>query len=100
MAEQHASRLECVRVAVGELTAIEPDLLRFAWEATVAGGPDAESRLEVEWHAARQHCAKCGQQDEQADRSWLAICLNCGEPLIVEGGRELDLLQVSFLRDD
>jgi Zn finger protein HypA/HybF involved in hydrogenase expression len=39
-------RLTSVTVAVGELSAIEPSLLAFAWDAITAGGPDAGSRLE------------------------------------------------------
>ena len=52
-------RLERVKVAVGELTAIEPELLTFAWEALTGGGPDAGSLLDVEWRPARQLCAAC-----------------------------------------
>ncbi len=50
-------RIEIVRVAVGELSAVEPDLLEFAWEAAVAGTEDATSRLEVDFRPARQTCA-------------------------------------------
>ena len=32
-------RLTSVKVIVGELSAIEPDLLAFAWEAVTAGEP-------------------------------------------------------------
>ena len=38
--ERGAGALERVKVAVGELSAVEPDLLRFAWEAVVRDGPD------------------------------------------------------------
>jgi len=55
-----AGRIESVRVAVGELTAVEPELLRFAWEAVVAGGPHAGSELEVVWCRATQRCSRCG----------------------------------------
>ena len=33
-------RLVRVHLAVGELSAVEPDLLRFAWTAVPEGGPD------------------------------------------------------------
>ncbi len=49
-------RIEIVHVAVGELAAVEPDLLGFAWEAAVAGTEDAASRLEVDFRPARQTC--------------------------------------------
>ena len=45
--EQHGGgRIHAVRLAIGELAAVEPDLLSFAWEAVVHDGPDAGSRLE------------------------------------------------------
>jgi len=35
-----------VHVDCGELSAVEPDLLVFAWQALVEGGPDEGARLE------------------------------------------------------
>jgi hydrogenase nickel incorporation protein HypA/HybF len=92
-------RIESVKVAVGELSAVEPDLLVFAWEAVVAGGADAAARLDVEWRPASQHCPSCGEVAERAPGSWLRLCPACGQPLAVEGGDELDVLQVSFVPD-
>ncbi|HNX50686.1 MAG TPA: hydrogenase maturation nickel metallochaperone HypA [Thermoanaerobaculaceae bacterium] len=90
------ARLERVRVAVGELTAIEPELLRFAWEALLEGTPEAGCELDVEWRPATQHCAACGVPKTRPPRGWLPLCGDCGGPLRVDGGQELDLLQVSF----
>ncbi len=89
-------RVERVRLAVGELAAVEPDLLSFAWEAVVAGGPDAQSRLEVEWRPARQLCSACGEVAERASGSWLRLCPQCELPLVVEGGDELDILEIVY----
>ncbi len=93
-------RLEHVRVAVGELSAVDPELLAYAWEAVVAGTRDEGCPLDVAWQRARQSCAACGQDKERAEGSWLPVCPDCGEFLTVEGGRELDLLQVSYLPDE
>jgi hydrogenase nickel incorporation protein HypA/HybF len=90
------ARLERVRVAVGELSAIEPDLLRFAWEAVVAGGPHADARIEVDWRPARQVCDACGDVQERAAGSWLRLCPRCERPLRIEGGQELDVLEMSY----
>lgn len=87
-------RIEAVKVAIGELSAVEPDLLAYAWEALTAGGSDAGSRLEIEWHAARQTCPRCREIRERAPGSWLRLCPDCGAPLRVQGGTELDLLEV------
>lgn len=95
-----AGRIESVRVAVGELTAIEPELLRFAWEAVVAGGPHAGSELEVVWCRATQRCSRCGDVEGRTAGSWLRICPGCGSPLEVSGGDELDVLELKFTPDD
>jgi hydrogenase nickel incorporation protein HypA/HybF len=96
-ADAHAGgRLVGVKVLVGELSAIEPDLLTFAWEALTAGGQDAGARLVVEWRPARQICAACGEIAERAPGSWLRLCPRCGGVLRIEGGDELDVRDVTF----
>jgi hydrogenase nickel incorporation protein HypA/HybF len=89
-------RIELVRVAVGELSAVEPDLLEFAWEAAVAGTEEAASKLEVDFRPARQTCRACGEIAGRAPGSWLRLCPRCGEALTVSGGDELDVLKVVF----
>jgi hydrogenase nickel insertion protein HypA len=92
-------RLERVRLAVGELSAVEPDLLVYAWEAVVVETPDAEAELEVVWYRANQHCSVCGETKERSEGSWLRLCPDCGMPLQVAGGDELDILDLSFESD-
>ncbi len=93
-------RLDSVRVAIGELSAVEPELLTYAWEAVVSAGPDAGAQLEIEWHAARQVCATCGEVAEREPGRWLRICPTCGQPVHVEGGDELDVIQLSYTPDE
>jgi hydrogenase nickel incorporation protein HypA/HybF len=96
-ADAHAGgRLLGVKVLVGELSAIEPELLTFAWEALTAGGPDAGALLDVEWRPARQICAACGEISERLPGSWLRLCPRCGGVLRIEGGDELDVRDVTF----
>ena len=92
--------LESVAVAVGELSAVEPELLEFAWEAIVAGGSDAQARLSIRWTNARQLCADCGEVAERAAGSWLRLCPRCECPLLIEGGDELDVRSVVFAGAD
>ena len=89
-------RIEIVHIAVGELSAVEPDLLEFAWEAAVAGTEDAASRLEVDFRPARQTCRGCGDIAGRAPGSWLRLCPRCGDALMVSGGDDLDILRVVF----
>lgn len=95
MAEHGGTRIVRVKVAVGELSAVEPELLRYAWEAATTQGPAEGSVLEVDFRPARQVCPACGPV-ERTPGAWVPLCLACGSPLVVEGGRELDLLQVEF----
>lgn len=92
-----AGRLESIKVAIGEMTAVEPRLLVYAWEALTRGGPDEGSLLEVEWRPARQFCALCGESKTRGVGSWLRLCADCGMPLKVEGGSDLDVLEVRFV---
>ena len=96
VAERGPGRIEIVRVAVGELSAVEPDLLRFAWEAAVTGTEDAASHLEVDFRPVRQTCRACGEIPGRARGSWLRLCPRCGDALTVSGGDELDVLTVGF----
>jgi hydrogenase nickel incorporation protein HypA/HybF len=92
-------RLDAVRVAVGELSAVEPDLLSYAWEALTAEGPDAGARLEVVWCPADQRCQNCGEVKQRGEGSWLRLCPDCGMPLELRGGEELDVLEVTYIAD-
>ena len=89
-------RLTAVSIVVGELSAVEPSLIAFAWEAVTSGTDDAGSKLEVEFRPARQTCRVCGNVPERAAGSWLRLCPRCQEPLRVEGGDELDVARVTF----
>jgi hydrogenase nickel incorporation protein HypA/HybF len=93
-------RLDSVRVAIGELAAVEPELLVYAWEAVVSGGRDAAATLEVEWHPARQTCSACGEVREHEPGTWLRICPACGGPVHVEGGDELDVIELSYTAEE
>lgn len=99
IAARGEGRLDSVRVAIGELAAVEPELLVYAWQAVVAGGRDAAARLEVEWHPARQTCPACGEVREHEPGDWLRICPSCGGPVRIEGGQELDVIELSYTAD-
>jgi Zn finger protein HypA/HybF involved in hydrogenase expression len=96
MAEHGGGHLQTVRLAVGELSAVEPELLAYAWEAVVTDGPDAGAELVIEWHPAIQHCSGCGEDKQRSEGSWMRLCPDCGLPLEVTGGDELDILDLSF----
>ncbi len=94
--ERVGGPLESVTVVVGELAAVEPDLLDFAWRAMVEGTSDAQARLLVDWRAARQICSRCGDIRERVPGSWLRLCPHCQGPLAVSGGDELEVRTIAF----
>jgi len=101
VAEVHGGgRIERVRMEIGELAAVEPDLLLFAWEATTTESPDAGAALEVMWRCAVQRCANCGEEKKRSEGTWLRICPDCGMPLEVSGGDQLDVIDVTLVCDD
>ena len=100
VAERGPGRITCVRLAVGDLAAIEPELLKYAWEALVQGTPEDGAALEVDWRPAKQTCRICGDLPGRAPGSWLRICPRCGGILSVTGGDDLDVLQVVFEEED
>lgn len=89
-------RLESIRIAIGELSSVEPELLRFAWEAVVAGSAHESSELQVDWRPARQFCPGCNEQKERERGSWFVHCPDCGQALHIQGGYELEILEISY----
>lgn len=93
-------QLEKVWLAVGELSAVEPELIGFAWEAVTADTRDAQAQLEIRWCPASQSCANCGPIEDRVEGSWLRMCPNCSMPLTVKGGDELDIEKIEYAADD
>jgi len=92
-----SARLETVCVSVGELSTIEPDLLRFAWEALTGNTPHDRANLEIQWCEARQYCPRCDRAYDRPSSSWMPACPRCSQPLEIQGGYELDLLKIAYL---
>jgi len=92
-------RLASAGVTVGELSAVEPDLLRFAWSAVVSDNDDRGAELDIEWREAVQRCVSCGVAADRPPGEWLLTCSGCGGTLSIEGGRELELCSVTFEDD-
>jgi hydrogenase nickel incorporation protein HypA/HybF len=89
-------RIESVKVEVGELSSVEPDLLGFAWEAAVHATPHKGARMEIVWRPARQACVACGGDKPRGRGEWHLACPDCHGPLGLEGGRELGVLELTF----
>lgn len=70
------ARIVAVGVRVGELSGVNPDALRFSFEALVAGTELDPLSLEIEPCPRRERCEECGETFEPAE--FTLICPNCG----------------------
>jgi len=91
---QPGQRLHAVRIAVGELASVEPELLQFAWQGLTLGTAHDGATLTIDWRPARQLCTACGEVAERQPGSWLRLCPHCQQALSIAGGSELDLLAI------
>jgi hydrogenase nickel incorporation protein HypA/HybF len=91
-----ASAIRRIVLRVGRFAGVEPEALRFAYEALVTGTPAAGAMLELETVAARCRCAACGGVFEPLDAVF--VCPACGA-LDAQwlAGRELELARVEVV---
>jgi len=83
-----AARVTLVRLRVGELAGVVPELLESAFDSYKRGTIAADARLEIELVAVRFRCRACGGEAFLEDTA----CAACGarDPEIV-AGRDLVL---------
>src|ERR1041384_6035714 len=55
------ARVAKVGIRVGELAAVDPDSLRFCFEALVSGSDLAPLDLDVEFRPRSNRCLRCGE---------------------------------------
>ena len=65
-----------VGVRVGELAGLDPDALRFAFEALTIDTPLAGLQLDIEYRASRSRCRDCVHEFETHNFEFL--CPACG----------------------
>ncbi|MCG0239625.1 MAG: hydrogenase maturation nickel metallochaperone HypA [Firmicutes bacterium] len=93
-----AARIRKVRLRVGELAGVDPDALRFAYDALTGDQPlFAGSDLEVEWVPVRVQCPGCGAEGPALPYS--VACSRCGSlGTRVVAGEELEIADVEVER--
>jgi hydrogenase nickel incorporation protein HypA/HybF len=71
-----ATRINSVRVTIGELTEIVPDALQFAWEALTPGTLAEGATLDVVETGGRSLCLDCAREftHDRFERR----CTSCG----------------------
>lgn len=80
--------VETVRLEIGVLTCVEPEALKFCFDASTKGTVAEGARLEIISVPAEASCRDCGTK--RAIRVWGAACTACGgHRLDVHGGDQL-----------
>jgi len=88
--EKHSPGIQTIKVRLGEFTTIAREALEFAFEVARRGTLAAEARLEIEMVAMATRCVSCGPVEE-AVRGLCLLCPQCGLPLEVVAGKELQI---------
>jgi len=92
-ATHRALAVHRVRVRIGELSGVEPDLLESAFAIVRAGTICAGAALEIERVAARWVCPACRRPMTAGER---LECPACGEPAALAAGDEIVLGQIEL----
>lgn len=95
--ERHrAKSVKRMTLRIGELAAVDPVALRFAYDAIKVGTPLAGAELAIETVAGKAVCTKCN--DEFTTRSaGILKCPRCGEYTgRLTAGREIDLARLEL----
>ena len=96
--EQDAVQVVQVRIGIGPLSGVEPQLLEQAFQLARAGTIAATASLLIDLLPLRVSCRQCGQETE-AEVSNLA-CGNCGDwHTQLVSGDEMLLSQVELVRE-
>jgi hydrogenase nickel incorporation protein HypA/HybF len=74
---RQATRIHGLKICVGELAGVDPELFRTAYETFRAGTLCAEASLELATFPARWECPSCGKTFEKGA---ILRCEPCGEP--------------------
>jgi len=96
--EMHAARAQAIRVArvhlkIGELSGVEVDLLRTAFETFRERSICAAAELAIEVTPARWDCTGCQRLFEAGAR---LRCPDCGRPASLTSGDEIVLQRIEM----
>lgn len=85
-----SGRVTGVSIAVGRLSGVDPEALRFAFEALSSGTCADGAELTIHEIRARSRCNACGAESETDDL--FSPCPRCGaQDVSIEGPRDLVL---------
>lgn len=74
--KQGFTRVKTVRLEIGQLACVEPDAMRFCFDAVTHGSIAEQARLEIIEVAGQGRCGKCAQDFPLA--ALYEACPQCG----------------------
>lgn len=96
VAAQGARRVERVVLRIGGLAAVDPEALRFAFEAVTPGTIAQGAALDIESVPTVVFCSRCAREFE-GDHSFIYTCPTCGDLCgEIRRGRELELSRIEM----
>lgn len=94
-ATHDAGRVDSIRLRIGPLSGVQPELLRQAFPFASAGTVADGARLVIETAAVRVHCLHCGEDGDALPNRLL--CPHCGQwQTRLVSGDELLLVSVDL----
>lgn len=85
--------LKRLKLRIGELTAVEPDSLRFCFEACVKGTAHEGALLDIEGVPLLGRCVDCSTEFRM--EYYLQACPECdGASVVKTNGHELDIVSM------
>jgi hydrogenase nickel incorporation protein HypA/HybF len=96
VAEQNGNaRVVKVGLRIGEISGVEPDALRFWFEALCRDTPMQEAVLEIDFRKRKQRCHVCAAEFEP--ESLVTTCPGCGaDDSVCIAGKELDVMFIEI----
>jgi len=93
VAQHPSGKSALVRVRVGELAGVEPELFRTAFEAARESRGHGQAMLELVWEDAVWSCASCGTR---VPRGGVLRCQACGDGVALVRGGEIILERIEL----
>ena len=85
---QNFQRVRRVTLEIGQLSCVEPEAMRFCFDAVTSGSIAEGARLEIIETPGQGHCAACGKT--VALQEQYVLCPECGSAnLRIVGGNEM-----------
>lgn len=91
--EQRFTKVKTVRLEIGALSSVEPEAMRFCFDAVMRGSLADRARLEIIDIEGRAWCRQCGHH--VVIRQRYDACPACGGlPLRVDSGEEMRIKEL------